>query len=565
MNRKWDGSRTARRGGFTLVELLTVIIIISIILGFIVVASMDATHRAEERATQALITKLEQGLNDRLEALLQVRPEPNYSHGYLAAIYNGTQAIPSLTLPTDSTQPNPAVRTTERAQIIAWYDFIRSEMPDVFFVQDTSGSTNSYPLNFAAVPFLTGGTTPTPLNYVLPLGNSQVGPFTTNNQNFGDGLTTFPSLGNAGSGIYGASYGAAAGFYKNLGYQPAGYDGVDNDNNGFVDNWGENNFTSAQSQVVLGNIGRHTHNTARAEALYAILVEGSGPLGSIFNRDDFTDKEVQDTDGDGMPEFVDAWGNPIQFFRWPIYYHSDLQRGQTIAPDTSVSQQWDLIPPYVSMLEQREQNTLDPNQQLLAPGWYSTTGSGGIAANSQYQSDLIPWSTQVPTGASGGVQAFGALFHSLNEPLPSPPGGALYWDRGGTYPYRRAFYSKFLILSGGLDQQPGVFLYSDTALAEAGSDKAGVPNASKMLIANENNAMPFGMDLFGSGTSSSPNAGFVSSVSIPASGTGTYPSFTSSGTSGDPSYPYTYDLMQSAGDDISNHNITSGGSIGGSG
>ena len=58
----------------------------------------------------------------------------------------------------------------------------------------------------------------------------------------------------------------------------------------------------------------------------------SGPWGSVFNRDDFTDREVQDTDGDGLPEFVDAWGQPLQFFRWPVLYHSDLQRGQMILP-----------------------------------------------------------------------------------------------------------------------------------------------------------------------------------------------------------------------------------------
>jgi len=34
---------------------------------------MDGVRRAEERATQSLITKLEAGLNDRLEALLQNR------------------------------------------------------------------------------------------------------------------------------------------------------------------------------------------------------------------------------------------------------------------------------------------------------------------------------------------------------------------------------------------------------------------------------------------------------------------------------------------------------------
>ena len=101
MNRELIELRAPRRRGFTLIELLTVIIIISIFLGFIFVAAMDAAHRAEERATQSLITKLEQGLNDRLEALLQTRPEPNYSHGYLAAVYS------SLAVSNNPQSPNP--------------------------------------------------------------------------------------------------------------------------------------------------------------------------------------------------------------------------------------------------------------------------------------------------------------------------------------------------------------------------------------------------------------------------------------------------------------------------
>ncbi len=60
--------------GFTLIELLVVIAIIGIILGFVLVAGMDAATAPNERATQTLITKLEGGLNDRLEALLETRP-----------------------------------------------------------------------------------------------------------------------------------------------------------------------------------------------------------------------------------------------------------------------------------------------------------------------------------------------------------------------------------------------------------------------------------------------------------------------------------------------------------
>ena len=106
---------------------------------------------------------------------------------------------------------------------------------------------------------------------------------------------------------------------------------------------------------------------------------------------------MQDTDGDGLPEFVDAWGQPLQFFRWPVLYHSDLQRGQVILPDPNfrTADTFDLLPPYQtvdsadgrrqhvgSVFQERERDTLDPNQQLTAPQWWSQTGVGGqLAAN----------------------------------------------------------------------------------------------------------------------------------------------------------------------------------------
>ena len=54
----------------------------------------------------------------------------------------------------------------------------------------------------------------------------------------------------------------------------------------------------------------------------------------------------------------------------------------------------------------------------------------------------------------------------LTEPLPTPnTATGQFWDRGG-FPYRRAFYSKFLVLSGGQDKVPGVFLYADSRHAD---------------------------------------------------------------------------------------------------
>ncbi|WP_158265230.1 type II secretion system protein [Blastopirellula marina] len=51
-----------------------------------------------------------------------------------------------------------------------------------------------------------------------------------------------------------------------------------------------------------------------SECLYMILE--SIQDGETNGLDFFKDSEFGDTDGDGMPEILDAWGNPIHFLRW---------------------------------------------------------------------------------------------------------------------------------------------------------------------------------------------------------------------------------------------------------
>ena len=415
-------------------------------------------------------------------------------------------------------------------------------------------------------------------NFVLPLGNTIVnGPSlsTSGGSPYGDGNLTNPTLGFTGLGIFGASYPSAAGLFKNLpGVQPFGYDSVDNSipPNNLIDEIGEGGWNLA---LVEGN---HSHVTARSEVLYAVLVEGAGPLGSVFSRDDFTDREVQDTDADGLPEFVDAWGQPLQFFRWPVLYHSDLQRGQVILPDPNIQggQTFsDLLPPYQtvnpvpvtngvdlsgSVFRERERDTLDPNQQLTSPQWWSQTGVNGQFAANISSPFAGLWPVSNAFGVSGGVQAFEYFFHRLTEPVQLGGSSAtLFWDRGGVFA-RRAFYTKFLILSGGRDKQPGVFLYADSDMKLLGG------GAAPFLIANENNALPFSLDVFGGQwppTGTSGLAGFQSTATYPtgASGRPSFPAVSSF----DPTHPSSYDLQQSAKDDISNHNLQAVSGIGGSG
>jgi type II secretory pathway pseudopilin PulG len=439
-----------------MIELMIVIIIIGIIIALVLTAAMNGVRRAEERATQGLISKLETGLDDRLQALLQAQPSYNAAHARMAGVYaTGIQSIAGL----------------QRVNVIARFDQVKAEVPDVFllnYVPTTVGTPPDYPLNFAAQPFQAG--TPstfvnsTYASYFLPLGNGYFD--SPANSSFGAAplVPAGTQWNPTGTGIYGASYTAAAGLYKNLGYAPAGYDGADNNANGLIDEYAEGilGLSAAQIAQITTNLYNHTHKTARSEVLYALLVEGQGPLGSVFSKDDFTDKEVRDTDGDGMPEFVDAWGEPLQFFRWPIYYHSDLQRGVPV--NNNFNPQAGALTagngvmnyPYLDVFDPREQNTLDPSQQLMAPSWWS------IAFNSGTSTDMAYSSAQVGAAPlSPGATAFSTFFHPLIEPMISAgvtnsATPRFFWDRGSTYYQRRAFYTKFLIVSSGPDQQLGI-------------------------------------------------------------------------------------------------------------
>ncbi len=63
-----------------------------------------------------------------------------------------------------------------------------------------------------------------------------------------------------------------------------------------------------------------------AECLYMIVMNATGDGEA---RTLFTDQDIGDTDGDGAPEFLDGWGRPIQFIRWPAGFvgESDFMTG----------------------------------------------------------------------------------------------------------------------------------------------------------------------------------------------------------------------------------------------
>ncbi|TWT88983.1 hypothetical protein Mal64_24740 [Pseudobythopirellula maris] len=61
-----------------------------------------------------------------------------------------------------------------------------------------------------------------------------------------------------------------------------------------------------------------------AECLYLVVMNATsdGEAAGLFKPAD-----IGDVDGDGAPEFLDGWGNPIRFLRWAPGFESDSQLG----------------------------------------------------------------------------------------------------------------------------------------------------------------------------------------------------------------------------------------------
>lgn len=83
------------------------------------------------------------------------------------------------------------------------------------------------------------------------------------------------------------------------------------------DHWSEVNNSYSPYRIRLANGRSHVAGLASAELLYQIVM-GMPEAESAFNS-----LEIADTDGNGLNEFVDGWGNPIYFIRWPAGHYNE--------------------------------------------------------------------------------------------------------------------------------------------------------------------------------------------------------------------------------------------------
>ncbi len=81
-------------------------------------------------------------------------------------------------------------------------------------------------------------------------------------------------------------------------------------------------LSAAYNARLLG--AKPSYDNQGAECLYMFVMRatGDGEAASMFNAD-----QIADTDGDGFNEFIDGWGKPISWLRWPTGYVSPLMTG----------------------------------------------------------------------------------------------------------------------------------------------------------------------------------------------------------------------------------------------
>ena len=98
-----------------------------------------------------------------------------------------------------------------------------------------------------------------------------------------------------------------------------------------------------------------------AEYLYFVLTKHDAYGISPVGEDAFSTSEVGDTDGDGLKEFVDGWGRPLRFYRWPTHL---IRPGGAGIDRQAASILFSSLPPAPSVGNEQDPLAVDPDDPL---------------------------------------------------------------------------------------------------------------------------------------------------------------------------------------------------------
>lgn len=248
-----------RRHGFTLIEILIVIVIVSILMSFLGVTIANMLTTAKEAQTQATLTKIDGMITERQEGMARFYDSRDFRRRVDEVHDNLKQGDPSNGVP----------------QLLGLSQgFVKA-------VGIKKTTQEFFPQNFFEMTDIRQ-----PIDPSAPAGSAA---------RRGIGADGIPDK-IAFDDVYGTSV--------KWGIDPS--DSV-------LKPWRDKNGNAMPDA---GDVF-HQQETESAELLYFALTRLEIFGVPAIGADAFLDQEVDDTDGDGLPEFVDGWGRPLRFYRWP--------------------------------------------------------------------------------------------------------------------------------------------------------------------------------------------------------------------------------------------------------
>ena len=257
------------QNGFTLVELLVAISIIGIMASMVLYALLGAQTDAKVAKTRGTVQKIN-------EILLQKWEEYRYKS-------INVQLDPALTMPVAGVYP-VAPREAARVKMIVQRDVMRMEMPDR--ISDLIYPPTQYTIEHNT----TSGLSSSKLPRAIPPGYGLLYNTLRNE------LISLKSRGVANWASF------------NLAVLPAG----------------PLPANAPVAPLTTNTVAQWSSAVQSSELLY--LLVSTCNFGGSSALEYFRPSETGDFDQDGLLEFLDAWGRPISWIRWPAGYPGDLVR-----------------------------------------------------------------------------------------------------------------------------------------------------------------------------------------------------------------------------------------------
>ena len=217
----------------------------------------------------------------------------------------------------------------------------------------------------------------------------------------------------------------------------------------FPQNFLERNLLTSPPNGVTVIAANHNTKTQSAALLYWILTDSEVYGVAPVDESEFSSNEVRDTDGDGLKEFVDGWGIPLRFYRWPTHLirpgdgsgvppGMNAGGGLSLPDRTYVSGMWSGLPAIPTVPGELDPLTRDPDDP---------TGQLFQFVNA----------AGTPAGAKTAVQNF---FGTPNT------------------------YHAFLIVSSGPDKNLGMLEPSNETVVDISTPAIGVPQGRLGALAS---------------------------------------------------------------------------------